>query len=243
MRAVTVVLIIGLLAWAIRLWQAGGRHHRRGRAGLHARHLDPRRHPRPRGRAGRRDPAHRAAVRGARDPARAARPARPPGGRAAGRAAARRSPSTTSPSAIRTGAGLHAISTSSSSPASASASSASPAAASRPCSRCSSASTTCRAATSASTARTSTRVTQESLRDAITVVPQDVSLFHRSLRENIRYGRPDATDDEVLRGRRCRPLRRFHRRPAARASTRWSATAASSCRAASASASPSPARS
>ena len=42
------------------------------------------------------------------------------------------------------------------------------------------------------------RVTQESLRDAIAVVPQDVSLFHRSVMENIRYGRPDATDDEVL---------------------------------------------
>ncbi len=41
------------------------------------------------------------------------------------------------------------------------------------------------------------RVTQESLRECITVVPQDVSMFHRSLRENIRYGRPDATDDEV----------------------------------------------
>jgi len=41
------------------------------------------------------------------------------------------------------------------------------------------------------------RVTQESLREAITVVPQDVSMFHRSLRENIRYGRPDATDEEV----------------------------------------------
>ena len=40
-------------------------------------------------------------------------------------------------------------------------------------------------------------VTQESLREAITVVPQDVSMFHRSLRENIRYGRPDATDEEV----------------------------------------------
>jgi len=43
------------------------------------------------------------------------------------------------------------------------------------------------------------RVTQESLRQAISVVPQDISLFHRSIRENIRYGRPDATDDEVLR--------------------------------------------
>jgi ATP-binding cassette subfamily B protein len=43
------------------------------------------------------------------------------------------------------------------------------------------------------------RVTQESLRAAISVVPQDISLFQRSILENIRYGRPNATDDEVLR--------------------------------------------
>ncbi|HZC58335.1 MAG TPA: ABC transporter ATP-binding protein, partial [Xanthobacteraceae bacterium] len=41
-------------------------------------------------------------------------------------------------------------------------------------------------------------VTQQSLRDAIGVVPQDISMFHRSVMENIRYGRPEATDDEVL---------------------------------------------
>jgi ATP-binding cassette, subfamily B, bacterial len=41
-------------------------------------------------------------------------------------------------------------------------------------------------------------VTQESLREAIGVVPQDISMFHRSVMENIRYGRPDATDDDVL---------------------------------------------
>jgi ATP-binding cassette subfamily B protein len=41
------------------------------------------------------------------------------------------------------------------------------------------------------------RVTQASLRDAIAVVPQDISLFHRSVMENIRYGRPDASDEEV----------------------------------------------
>ena len=40
-------------------------------------------------------------------------------------------------------------------------------------------------------------LTQSSLQDAIGVVPQDVSLFHRSVLENIRYGRPDATDAEV----------------------------------------------
>jgi ATP-binding cassette, subfamily B, bacterial len=42
------------------------------------------------------------------------------------------------------------------------------------------------------------RVTQESLRAAIGIVPQDISMFHRSVTENIRYGRPEATDDEVL---------------------------------------------
>ncbi len=42
------------------------------------------------------------------------------------------------------------------------------------------------------------RVTQESVREAISVVPQDISLFHRSIMENIRYGRPEACDEEVL---------------------------------------------
>jgi ATP-binding cassette, subfamily B, bacterial len=41
------------------------------------------------------------------------------------------------------------------------------------------------------------QLTQESLPDAISVVPQDVMLFHRSVLENIRYGKPEATDDEV----------------------------------------------
>jgi ATP-binding cassette subfamily B protein len=42
------------------------------------------------------------------------------------------------------------------------------------------------------------RVTQDSLREAIGVVPQDISMFHRSVMENIRYGRPEASDDAVL---------------------------------------------
>ncbi|HUD86071.1 MAG TPA: ABC transporter ATP-binding protein [Xanthobacteraceae bacterium] len=42
------------------------------------------------------------------------------------------------------------------------------------------------------------RVTQESLREAIGVVPQDISLFHRSVLENIRYGKPEASEDDVL---------------------------------------------
>jgi ATP-binding cassette subfamily B protein len=40
-------------------------------------------------------------------------------------------------------------------------------------------------------------LTQDSLRSAISVVPQDVMLFHRSVLENIRYGKPNAGDDEV----------------------------------------------
>ena len=41
-------------------------------------------------------------------------------------------------------------------------------------------------------------VTQDSLRNVMAVVPQDISLFHRSVLENIRYARPDATEAEVL---------------------------------------------
>jgi ATP-binding cassette, subfamily B, bacterial len=43
------------------------------------------------------------------------------------------------------------------------------------------------------------QVTQESLRGSIAVVQQDISLFHRSLLENLRYGRPDASDEDVFR--------------------------------------------
>lgn len=39
--------------------------------------------------------------------------------------------------------------------------------------------------------------TQEAMRGGIGFVPQEPSLFHRSLRENIRYGRRDATEEEV----------------------------------------------
>jgi ATP-binding cassette subfamily B protein len=40
---------------------------------------------------------------------------------------------------------------------------------------------------------------QQSLRRQIAYVPQEALLFHRSIRENIAYGRPDATDDEIRR--------------------------------------------
>jgi len=41
-------------------------------------------------------------------------------------------------------------------------------------------------------------VTQGSLRESISFVPQDPILFHRSLRDNIKYGKIDATDEEVI---------------------------------------------
>lgn len=42
------------------------------------------------------------------------------------------------------------------------------------------------------------QVTQESLRSSIAFVPQEPLLFHRSLLDNIRYGRQEATDEEVI---------------------------------------------
>ncbi|HTK84011.1 MAG TPA: ABC transporter ATP-binding protein [Patescibacteria group bacterium] len=46
------------------------------------------------------------------------------------------------------------------------------------------------------------QVSQDSLRRAIAVIPQDTALFHRSLMDNIRYGRLDATDEEVVEASR-----------------------------------------
>jgi ATP-binding cassette subfamily B multidrug efflux pump len=42
------------------------------------------------------------------------------------------------------------------------------------------------------------KVTQESLRSRIGMVTQDTSLLHRSVRDNIAYGRPDATEEEIV---------------------------------------------
>jgi ATP-binding cassette subfamily B protein len=50
-------------------------------------------------------------------------------------------------------------------------------------------------------------ITQESLRHAIAFVPQDISMLHRSILENVRYGRPAASDAEVMaaaEAARCR---------------------------------------
>ncbi len=45
-------------------------------------------------------------------------------------------------------------------------------------------------------------VSQDSLRRQISMVTQDTSLLHRSVRENIAYGRPEATDAEIIRAAR-----------------------------------------
>lgn len=45
-------------------------------------------------------------------------------------------------------------------------------------------------------------MTQEALHAQISLIPQDPSLFHRTLMENIRYGRIDATDEEVIEAAR-----------------------------------------
>ncbi len=42
------------------------------------------------------------------------------------------------------------------------------------------------------------QVTQTSLREKIALIPQDISLFHRTLMENIRFGNTTATDDEII---------------------------------------------
>ena len=52
-------------------------------------------------------------------------------------------------------------------------------------------------------------VTQESLRSTMAIVPQDISLFHRTVLENIRYARPDAPEDEVLAAAEMANCREF----------------------------------
>lgn len=42
------------------------------------------------------------------------------------------------------------------------------------------------------------QVAQDSLRGSISMVPQDTVLFHRTIKENIAYGNPDASDEEIV---------------------------------------------
>ena len=52
-------------------------------------------------------------------------------------------------------------------------------------------------------------VTQESVRHAIGMVPQDTVLFNDTIAYNIRYGRPDATDEEVREAARMAQIHEF----------------------------------
>lgn len=53
------------------------------------------------------------------------------------------------------------------------------------------------------------QLTQHSLRAAIGIVPQDTVLFNDTIRYNIRYGRPDASDEEVVAAARAASLDAF----------------------------------
>lgn len=57
-------------------------------------------------------------------------------------------------------------------------------------------------------------VTQKSLRDSFGVVSQDVFLFHDTIRENIRYGRLDATEEEIMAAARKAHVDEFVRQMA-----------------------------
>ncbi|TSD06220.1 MAG: ATP-binding cassette, subfamily B, bacterial [Parcubacteria group bacterium Greene0714_7] len=57
-----------------------------------------------------------------------------------------------------------------------------------------------------------TSVTQESLRRAISVVPQEPSLFHRTISENIAYGKPDASQAEIEEAARLAQAHDFIKR-------------------------------
>ena len=51
--------------------------------------------------------------------------------------------------------------------------------------------------------------TQQSLRSQIAMVTQDTSLLHRSVRDNIRYGKPDATEEAVIRAAKLAEVDQF----------------------------------
>lgn len=53
------------------------------------------------------------------------------------------------------------------------------------------------------------KITQDSLRKALALVPQDPILFHRSLMENIRYARPSASDADVMEAAKLAHVHEF----------------------------------
>ena len=81
----------------------------------------------------------------------------------------------------------------------------------------------------------------DDIRGAVGVVTQDGHLFHDTIRANLEYAAPGATDDDLWAALRQRPPRPADRARCPTGSTRWWASAATGSPAASASASPSPA--
>ena len=66
----------------------------------------------------------------------------------------------------------------------------------------------------------------DSLRGAIGYVSQDVFLFHGTVRDNLAYGRPDASDAEVREAARLAEAHAFIEASWPTATTRWSVSAA-----------------
>ncbi|WP_280356376.1 ABC transporter ATP-binding protein [Nocardia otitidiscaviarum] len=52
-------------------------------------------------------------------------------------------------------------------------------------------------------------ITQAELRGLIAYVPQEPAMFHRTLRENIRFARPEATDEEIMRAAKAAHVTEF----------------------------------
>ena len=84
----------------------------------------------------------------------------------------------------------------------------------------------CQQGASSSTAQDIRDVTQESLRAAIGMVPQDTVLFNDTIAYNIRYGRTDATDAEVEKAADMAQIGDFIRGLPEGFKTPWSASAA-----------------
>ena len=74
----------------------------------------------------------------------------------------------------------------------------------------------------ASTASTRATSTLESLRSQFSIVLQEPLLFSGTIADNIRYGKPDATDEEIERGGAGRERARLHQRACPRATRRCS---------------------
>ena len=82
-----------------------------------------------------------------------------------------------------------------------------------------------RSGRSCSTAHDVRDLDWDSLRGSIGYVAQDVFLFHGTVAENIAYGRPDATDEEIQEAAAARRGARLHRGACPTATTPWSASA------------------